>query len=73
MPRRITVPDEHVAVILPNQLGDELMSLLKLYRSELGRVIERARRAQREPDSLAIGQYGIAGEVMLALLEAKEA
>lgn len=73
MPRRITVPDEHVAVILPNQLGDELMSLLKLYRSELGRVIERARRAQREPDSLAIGQYGTAGEVMLALLEAKEA
>lgn len=73
MPRRITVPDDHVAVILPNQLADELMSLLKLYRSELGRVIERARRAQREPDSLAIGQYGIAGDVMLAILEAKEA
>lgn len=61
MTRRVTIPDDHVALILPNQLSDELMAILKEFR--------RNRRKFREPDSMV----AVSGDVMLALLEAKEA
>lgn len=73
MTRRVTIPDDHVALILPNQLSDELMSLLRAYRAEVGRVIVRAKRTNCELDSIAIAQHSIAGDVMLAILEAREA
>lgn len=61
MARRVTVPEDHVALILPNQLADELMSILKEFR--------RNRRKFHEPDPMV----AVSGDVMLALLEAKEA
>lgn len=62
MTRRITIPEDHVAVILPSQLADELMSMAKTIRS--------LRKVGGE-DSYPYRQ--VAGDLMLALLEAKEA
>lgn len=65
MPRRISVPDDHVAVILPTQLADDVMSLAKIVRQRRSRIASD----DAERGSL----YEVAGAVMLALLEAKEA
>lgn len=60
MTRRITIPEDQVALIIPAQLADELMSILREFR--------RQRRKFQEPDAM----LAVAGDVMLALLEAKE-
>jgi hypothetical protein len=71
MPRRITVPDDHVAVILPSQLADELMLTLAAHRRLHLRL---ARKAGPEIGQhiMSIEQANVCGDVMLALLEAKE-
>jgi hypothetical protein len=53
MPTRLTVPDEHIAIIMPQQLAEELFSLLAMIR--------RNRRLHVTP-----GIKGIAGDVILA-------
>lgn len=63
MKRRITIPEDHVAVVLPAQTADELMSLLRLIRQPHGRLLFGL-----DPKPLR----AVAGDVMLALLEAKE-
>lgn len=56
--RRISIPEDHVALILPAQLADELQSLMS--------SIRRSSKAPLETKS-------VAGDIILALLEAKEA
>lgn len=64
MTRRVTIPDDHVALILPNQLADELMTTLRVVRNYgLKRHLPEGQRAVNR----------ICGDVMLTLLEAKEA
>jgi hypothetical protein len=65
MTRRITVPDDHVAIILSAQLADELMALMKVIR-------QRCRKLNADPEHQE-GYKDVAGDVLLALLEAKEA
>ena len=80
MPRRVTVPDGHIALVLPNQLGDELMSLLRYIRLMNGPAATRVARANALGESAALRpadpelnqQRNIAGDVLLAILEAKE-
>lgn len=82
MTRRVTIPDDHVALILPNQLADEIMSLLTAYRTRLWSRIERQKRAAldasehgdpiKDLDASDVGAHAICGDVMLAVLEAKE-
>lgn len=61
MTRRISIPDDYVALILSAQLADELMAILKEFR--------RNRRKFKEPDPMV----AVSGDVMLSLLEAREA
>lgn len=76
MTRRISIPDDHVALVISNQLADELMSLLRGRRQARGITfaLERAREGcALDADMQPIAEYKIAGDIMLALLEAKEA
>ena len=59
--RRITIPEDHVALIIPAQLADELMSMAKTIRT--------LRKVGGEAD---YPYKQVAGDLMLALLEAKE-
>lgn len=71
--RRITVPEDHVALILPDQLADEMMSLAMASREEH----LRGYRAQQVKKPEAAHEHNqrakILGDFVLALLEAKEA
>lgn len=64
MSRRVTVPVDHVDVILPAQTADELMSLLRQLRRRASLNEEKAAELKAEAS--------VCGDVMLALLEAKE-
>lgn len=56
---RITIPEDHVAVLLPTNLAQDLYSLCNLIR--------KTRRLKIEPPI-----HAVAGEVMLALLASEE-
>lgn len=75
MTRRITIPDNHVALILPVQLADELMSLCTFVRryaaGPRSRIKDGAPASEADGDKIRLSY--IAGDVLLALLEAKEA
>jgi hypothetical protein len=59
--RRITIPQGHVAVLLPNVLFDEVRSMCKLIR------------AKRRPDGQEKNQMqSIAGSLLLALIDAED-
>lgn len=84
MRRRITVPDNHVALVLPVQLADELMTLLLTVRQRNWLAAQRVLAFQTqslghnlpqpsETDCDKAAASKIAGDVMLALLEAREA
>lgn len=64
MTRRVTIPDDHVALILSSQLADELMTALKMVRTY---GLKKHLAVEQHP----VNQ--VCGHVMLALLEAKEA
>lgn len=65
MTRRITIPADHVGIILPATVADELMSLM--------RALRRRRSLNEETAHQLKLEAAICGDVMLALLEAKEA
>jgi hypothetical protein len=69
MPRRITVPDDHVGLILPGKTADELMRFMRTHRQTAQRIASRTKDETRD---VAQAEANFAGDVMLALLEAKE-
>lgn len=83
MSKRLTILDDHVALVLSNQLADELMSLMQQLRKRNWRKSQRvlAYNSQCEGHNLptpteaeieANAQSAIAGDIILAILEAKE-
>ena len=80
MSRRITVPDEHVALVLSNQLVDEMMTLAMTERAAHLARWRKGRAAavalNTEPAEGALEAKNLAdlwGDFALQLLEAKEA
>lgn len=71
MPKRLTVPDDHVALVLSNQLANELNSVLMLERRRLAPRIARCKAVEADHSTIS-GIYDICGDVLLAILEAKE-
>jgi len=72
MPKRVTVPEGHIALILPDQLSEELMALARQQRQKAHRIMGRlGPEDQRHHDANV--EANILGDIMLALLEAKEA
>lgn len=56
---RVTVPENHVAVIIPERLASELVSLAFLIRHT------------RRPDPQdKMAMYNVAGDLLIALLDA---
>lgn len=83
MTKRIAVPDNHIALVLSYQLADELMSLMQQVRKQNWRKSQRvlAFKSQHEGHDLpeptpaefdANMQSSIAGDIILALIEAKD-
>lgn len=68
MTRRITIPEDHVAVILPNQLADELTALCNIIRRS-GKTL---RLDFSDNGDGKTGMKAIAGDVLLACLDARE-
>lgn len=75
--RRISVPEDHIALILPNQFSDELMSLAMGERN-VWLAKERKYNASTDGQVQDLAQQAknmasIWGDFILALLTAKEA
>lgn len=62
MTRRLTVPDGHLAILLSHDLAAELRSLCLSLRRGRGKL---------KPDDRE-GAYDIAGDLLLALMEAEQ-
>ena len=58
MSRRLTVPEGQTSLVLPEQLASELRSLLAIIR-----------RGQPLPPATRTAARGIAGDVLLAMLD----
>lgn len=66
---RITVPEGHVALVLTSQRATELSDLCRLLRRELKHKVKKG--GKYPANSTEVGMYEIAGDIMLALLEAR--
>ena len=61
--RRITVPEDQIAVLLPRELAEDLQSLLIIVRRRAPRI------AGKDAEPLSV--HKVAGDVLLALMEAE--